>query len=42
MEKLPILKVYDIDYSFIVKNYLNPEMWSKNGHCSSIKDLYFH
>ena len=24
-----ILKVYDIDYSFIIKNYLNPEMWQK-------------
>ena len=28
-EKLPVLKVYEIDYSFIIKNYLNPEMWSK-------------
>lgn len=27
--KLPIIKVYDIDYSFIIKNYLNPEMWQK-------------
>ena len=26
---LPILKVYDVDYSFILKNYLNPELWSK-------------
>lgn len=26
---LPIIKVYDIDYSFIIKNYLNPEMWQK-------------
>lgn len=23
------LKVYNIDYDFIVKNYLNPEMWNK-------------
>ncbi len=30
MEKsLPTIKVYDIDYSFIIKNYLNPEMWQK-------------
>ena len=29
MNKLPVLKVYDIDYSFIIKNYLNPEMWKK-------------
>lgn len=27
--KLPAIKVYDIDYSFIIKNYLNPEMWQK-------------
>ena len=27
--KLPVIKVYDIDYSFIIKNYLNPEMWQK-------------
>jgi len=29
MSKLPIIKVYDVDYSFIIKNYLNPEMWTK-------------
>lgn len=29
MNKLPTIKVYDIDYSFIIKNYLNPEMWEK-------------
>ena len=29
MNKLPVLKIYDIDYSFIIKNYLNPEMWKK-------------
>lgn len=27
--KLPAIKVYDIDYSFIIKNYLNSEMWQK-------------
>lgn len=26
---LPTIKVYDIDYSFIIKNYLNPKMWEK-------------
>lgn len=26
---LPILKVYDIDYSFIIKNYLDPSLWCK-------------
>lgn len=29
MRNLPILKKYDIDYDFIIKNYLNPEMWQK-------------
>lgn len=29
MENKMILKVYDIDYDFIIKNYLNPEMWEK-------------
>lgn len=26
---LPTIKVYKIDYDFIIKNYLNPEMWKK-------------
>lgn len=26
---LPIIKVFDIDYSFIIKNYLDPKMWQK-------------
>lgn len=29
MEKGLILKNYEIDYSFIIKNYLQPEMWQK-------------
>lgn len=41
MEKLPILKVYDIDYSFIVKNYLNPEMWSKKWTLFQYKGFVF-
>lgn len=28
MNKL-ILKVFDVDYSFIIKNYLSPELWEK-------------
>lgn len=27
--KMLILKVYDVDYSFIIKNYLNEELWEK-------------
>ena len=29
MENLPIIKVFKIDYSFLMKNYLNPELWKK-------------
>lgn len=29
MENKMILKVYDIDYSFIIKNYLDPKLWEK-------------
>ena len=38
--KLPAIKVYDIDYSFIIKNYLNPEMWQKLGLYFNIKHLW--
>lgn len=26
---LPTLKVYEIDYEFIIKNYLDPKLWNK-------------
>ena len=26
---LPVIKIYRMDYSFLIKNYLNPEMWKK-------------
>lgn len=26
---LPIIKIYEIDYDFIIKNYLDPKMWQK-------------
>ena len=29
MVVLPIIKVFDVDYSFIIKNYLDPKMWQK-------------
>lgn len=29
MENKMILKAYDIDYSFIIKNYLDPKLWEK-------------
>lgn len=41
MENLPIIKVYDVDYSFIIKNYLNPEMWSKKWTLFQYKGFVF-
>lgn len=29
LELLPTIKVYEVDYSFIIKNYLNRELWDK-------------
>ena len=29
MNKSLMLKVYDVDYSFIIKNYLDPKLWEK-------------
>ena len=29
MENKMMLKVFDVDYSFIIKNYLNPKLWEK-------------
>lgn len=26
---LPAIKVYDIDYDFIIKNYTDPKLWDK-------------
>ena len=26
---LPVIKVYKIDYEFIIKNYLDPKLWEK-------------
>lgn len=35
------IKVYDIDYSFLLKNYLNPEYWNKSWHLFVYKDFVF-
>lgn len=34
-----IPKVYEVDYSFIVKNYLNEELWDKEWNIYSYKDV---
>lgn len=39
MSELPIIKVFDVDYSFIIKNYLNPELWNKTWTLFQYKDM---
>lgn len=39
---LPILKVYDIDYSFIIKNYLDPSLWTKSWLLFCYKNFNVH
>ena len=38
---LPTLKVYDIDYSFIIKNYLDVDLWQKTWTLFQYKDTVF-
>ena len=35
------LKIYEIDYDFIVKNYLNPELWKKEWTLFIYRDFVF-
>ena len=35
------LKVYEIDYSFILKNYLDPQLWEKEWNLFVYKDITF-
>lgn len=35
------IKVYDIDYSFIIKNYLDPQLWQKEWTLFVYKDISF-
>lgn len=37
---LPKLKVYEIDYNFIIKNYLDRHLWKKFGHYLLLKNMY--
>lgn len=39
MNNLPTIKVWDVDYSFILKNYLNPELWNKTWTLFQYKDM---
>lgn len=35
------IKVYEVDYSFIVKNYLDPQLWNKEWTLFVYKDMVF-
>lgn len=35
------IKVYEVDYSFIVKNYLDPQLWNKEWTLFVYKDMIF-
>lgn len=35
------IKVYEVDYSFIVKNYLDPQLWNKEWTLFVYKDMTF-
>lgn len=36
---LPAIKVWKMDYSFIIKNYLNPALWQKTWTLFEYKDF---
>lgn len=36
-----VIKTYDIDYSFIIKNYLDKELWDKEWNLFVYKDFVF-
>lgn len=40
-ENLPTINIFKIDYSFIIKNYLNPELWKKKWTLFIYKSFIF-
>lgn len=42
MEYSIVPRVYDVDYSFIVKNYLNPELWDMKWTLFMYKDFIIY
>lgn len=38
---LPSIKVYEIDYDFIIKNYLDPKLWNKSWTVFIYRDFVF-
>lgn len=41
MEKALAIKVYEVDYSFIIKNYLDKELWGKSWVLFEYRDYVF-
>lgn len=39
---LPTIKVYEIDYDFIIKNYLDPKLWNKSWTVFVYRDFVFY
>ena len=39
MNELPTIKIFKVDYSFLIKNYLNPELWKKEWTLFAYKDI---
>lgn len=38
---LPTIKVYEIDYDFIIRNYLDPKLWNKSWAVFVYRDFVF-
>ena len=36
---LPTIKIFKVDYSFLIKNYLNPELWKKEWTLFAYKNI---
>lgn len=39
MTDLPTIKIFKVDYSFLIKNYLNPELWKKEWTLFAYKNI---
>lgn len=39
MNELPTIKVFKVDYSFLIRNYLNPELWKKEWTLFAYKNI---
>jgi len=39
MNELPTIKIFKVDYSFLIRNYLNPELWKKEWTLFAYKNI---